>query len=116
MICKIVARVRAPLGACWNKRESWLGEGIVKGKTMRISTIAAAVLAASIGFIFLFARKTPAQGTELFVVVSDGMKPSMEELAPQIERSIGRRLKTQFSSSKAQEEKILSGEPFDAAI
>jgi molybdate transport system substrate-binding protein len=116
MICDIAARVRAPLGACWNKRESWLGEGIVKGKTMTLSTIAVAVLAASIGFIFLFAQKTPAQGTGLLVVVSDGMKPSMEELAPQIEHSIGRRLTTQFDSSNQLKEKIQSGEPFDVAI
>src|ERR1700674_5072924 len=83
---------------------------------MRLSTIAAAILAVSIGFIFLFAQKTPAQGTELLVVVSDGMKPSVEELVPQIEHAIGRKLTIQFNSSKAIREKIQSGEPFDAAI
>ncbi len=83
---------------------------------MRRSTIAVAILAVSIAFIFLFAQKTPAQGTELLVVVSDGMKPSVEELVPQIEHSIGRKIMAQYNSSKAIREKIQSGEPFDAAI
>jgi molybdate transport system substrate-binding protein len=91
-------------------------EATMKKKTMRLSTIAASILAASIGFIFLFAQKTPAQGTELVVVVSDGMKPSVEELVPQIEHSIGRKITAQYNSSKAIREKIQSGEPFDAAI
>jgi molybdate transport system substrate-binding protein len=91
-------------------------EAIMKRQIVRLSTIVAAILAASIGFIFLFAQKTPAQGTELLVVVSDGMKPSVEELVPQIEHSIGRKLTTQFNSSKALREKIQSGEPVDVAI
>ena len=83
---------------------------------MRRSTIAVAMLAVSIAFIFLFAQKTPAQGAELLVVVSDGMKPSVEELVPQIEHSIGRKITAQYNSSKVIREKIQSGEPFDAAI
>jgi molybdate transport system substrate-binding protein len=91
-------------------------EATMNRKTMSSSTIAAAILAVTTVFIFLFAQKTPAQGTELLVVVSDGMKPSVEELAPQIEHAIGRKLTMQFNSSKAIREKIQSGEPFDAAI
>src|ERR1700675_1182886 len=91
-------------------------EVIVERKTMRRSAIAAAILAMTAGFIFLFAQKTPAQGAELLVVVSDGMKPSVEELVPQIEHSIGRKLTIDFNSSKALREKIQSGEPFDVAI
>jgi molybdate transport system substrate-binding protein len=83
---------------------------------MRITTIAAITLAVTAGFIFLFAQKAPAQGAELVVFTSDGVKTSMEELVPQIERAIGRRLKMELHSSKALEEKILSGESFDAAI
>jgi molybdate transport system substrate-binding protein len=83
---------------------------------MRISTIAAAVLAVSVGFIFLFAPKAPAQGTELVVVTSDGVKAAVEELVPQIEHSIGHKLTTQFGSSKGLIAKIQAGEPFDAAI
>src|SRR5258708_24472078 len=83
---------------------------------MRRSTIAASILSASIGFIFLFAQKTPAQGTELLVVVSDGMKPSVEDLVPEIEHAIGRKLTVQYNSSKNIRDKIQSGEQFDVAI
>jgi molybdate transport system substrate-binding protein len=92
------------------------GEKTMKARSMKLSTIAAAILAVSIGFIFLFAQKTPAQGTDLLVVVSDGIKPSVEELTPQIEHSIGRKLTIQFNSSKVLKDKIQSGEPFDVAI
>jgi molybdate transport system substrate-binding protein len=88
----------------------------MKGKTMKLGAIAATTLAVTAGFIFLFASKAPAQGTELLVFTSDGMKPSVEELSPQIEQSIGRKLTTQFNSSKALKDKIQSGDPFDAAI
>jgi len=92
------------------------GEAIMKWKSTERTTIAATILAVSFGFVFLFAQKTPAQGTELLVSVSDGMKPSVEELVPQIEHSIGHKLTTQFNSSKVLKDKIQSGEPFDAAI
>jgi molybdate transport system substrate-binding protein len=92
------------------------GEATMDWKSIKQGTIAAAMLSVSIGFIFLSAQRTPAQGTELLVVVSDGMKPSVEELVPQIEHSTGRKLKIDFNSSKALRDKIQSGEPFDAAI
>jgi molybdate transport system substrate-binding protein len=88
----------------------------VKVKTMRLGTILMAIVAVTLGFIFLFARKTPAQNSDVRVFTSDGMKPSVQDLVPRIERSIGRRLATQFDSSKRLEEKIQSGEPFDVAI
>src|SRR5579872_3846621 len=91
-------------------------ERSLKAKTIRLGAFAAAILAASIGFIFRLARRTPAQGAELLVVVSDGMKPSVEELLPQIEHAIGRKVTAQYNSSKNIREKIQSGEPFDVAI
>jgi molybdate transport system substrate-binding protein len=91
-------------------------EAIMMSKTMWLSTITVAIVAMTAGFIFLFAQKTPAQSTDLLVVVSDGIKPSVEELIPQIEHSIGRKMTTQFNSSKALKDKIQSGEPFDVAI
>jgi molybdate transport system substrate-binding protein len=88
----------------------------VKTKVMKLGTIAAATLAITAGFIFLFAQRAPAQSAELLVVVSDGMKPSVEQLVPQIEHAIGRKLTVQFNSSKNIRDKIQSGEPFDVAI
>ncbi len=92
------------------------GGAIMIKKTMGLSTIGAAILAVTAGFIFLLAQKTPAQGKEILLVVSDGVKPSVEELVPQIEHAIGRKLTMQFNSSKALKDKIQSGEPFDVAI
>ena len=80
------------------------------------STIAATILALSAGLFSQLARGTPAQTTELHVMISDGMKTVVEELTPQIEQSIGRKLAAQFNSSKNLRDKIQAGEPFDAAI
>lgn len=88
----------------------------MKRKTIRAITIAAVLLAMNGAFLFLFAQKASAQAADLLVLISDGMKPSAEELIPQIERSIGRSLKPHFDSSKRLEENIASGEAFDVAI
>jgi len=88
----------------------------VNGKIRASITIAAGILALSAGLFTLFARRTPGQTTELPVMVSDGMKTVVEELTPQIEHSIGRKLAAQFNSSKNLRDKIQAGEPFDAAI
>jgi molybdate transport system substrate-binding protein len=91
-------------------------EEIVNGKIRTATTIAAAILALSAGLFSMFARRTPAQTTELHVMISDGMKTVVEEITPQIEHSTGRKLAAQFNSSKNLRDKIQAGEPFDAAI
>jgi molybdate transport system substrate-binding protein len=88
----------------------------VNRKIRIASTIAATILALSAGLFSQLARGTPAQTTELHVMISDGMKTVVEELTPQIEQSIGRKLAAQFNSSKNLRDKIQAGEPFDAAI
>ena len=79
-------------------------------------TIVAIILALSAGLFVLFARGTPAQTADLRVMISDGMKPVVEELTPQIEKAIGRKLAEQFNSSKNLRDKIQNGESFDTAI
>ncbi|MGH9678328.1 MAG: molybdate ABC transporter substrate-binding protein [Candidatus Acidiferrales bacterium] len=79
-------------------------------------TIASTILVLISAFAILFVRKTPAEGAELRVLVSDGMKPPVQELTPQIERAIGCKLTPQFDSSKNLRDKIQAGEPFDAAV
>jgi molybdate transport system substrate-binding protein len=88
----------------------------VNRKTRNTLIIAAAVLALSSGFVFISARVTPAQTMELRVMVSDGLKTVVEEVAPQIEQATHRKLAVQFNSSKNLRDKIQAGEPFDAAI
>lgn len=86
-------------------------------RRIKISFSIAAALAVIVAALAIpFARTTPAQGAELHVMVSDGMKAVVEELTPQIERSIGRKLVIDFNSSKNLNDKIQSGQPFDAVI
>jgi molybdate transport system substrate-binding protein len=91
-------------------------EKILNRKTSTPITSAAAILALTAGLFTLSARRTPAQTVELHVMVSDGMKTVVEELTPQIEHFIGRKLAAEFNSSKNLRDKIQAGEPFDAAI
>ena len=79
-------------------------------------SIAATTLVLSAGLLSMFAHSTLAQTADLHVMISDGMKTVVEELTPQIEHSIGRKLAAQFNSSKNLRDKIQAEEPFDAAI
>jgi molybdate transport system substrate-binding protein len=91
-------------------------EGIVNRKIILAIAVALSILILSAGLFSLFARRTPAQTTELHVMISDGMKTVVEEVTPQIEYATGRKLAAQFNSSKNLRDKIQAGEPFDAAI
>lgn len=78
--------------------------------------IAAAILALGFGLMNAPGRTALAQTAELHVMISDGLKPVVEELTPQIEKAIGRKLVIDFNSSKNLRDKVQSGETFDAAI
>lgn len=88
----------------------------MKKKTKRAVNIMGGILALSAAVILPLALRTTAQSRELHVFISDGMKPVVEELTPQIEKAIGRKLAAQFNSSKTLRDKIQNGESFDAAI
>jgi molybdate transport system substrate-binding protein len=88
----------------------------VKKKMRTTIIIVVAILGLSAAIFSPFARTTPGQTTELHVMISDGMKTVVEELTPQIEHFIGRKLAVQFNSSKNLRDKIQAGETFDAAI
>ena len=88
----------------------------MKHTTVRVSAIAAGVLAAGIGLALPFVQTIAAQTTELRVLCSNAVKAAVEELRPQIERSVGRRLAIQFDSSQRLRQKIDAGEPFDVAF
>jgi molybdate transport system substrate-binding protein len=92
------------------------GEEIVTGKIIRIASTAAIAVAVSALFLLQFAVEAPAQSTELRLLVSDGMKPALEALVPEIERATGRPLKAHFDSSKRLAENVLGGEACDVAL
>src|ERR1700726_3803759 len=86
-----------------------VSEELVNRKIRTAITIAAAILALSVVSFSLMAHRVSAQTPELHVMISDGMKTVVEELTPQIEHSIGRKLAAQFNSSKNLQEKITAG-------
>jgi molybdate transport system substrate-binding protein len=83
---------------------------------MTLRLIAAAIVATTVGFIFLSTQEGAAQGAAVRVLVSNGMKAAMEELQPQCERAIGHPLALQFNSTASLKKKIEAGERFDVAI
>ena len=83
---------------------------------MTARSIAAAIVATTIGFFSLSSQEAKAQGGALRVLVSNGMKAAMEELQPQCERAIGHPLALQFNSTASVKKKIQAGEGFDVTI
>jgi molybdate transport system substrate-binding protein len=61
------------------------------------------------------AQNSPSK-TALRLLVSNGMKGSMEALHPQIEKAIGRPLAIQFGSTASLKKRIEAGEAFDLTI
>ena len=57
-----------------------------------------------------------AQVTPVRALVSNGMKAAMEQLRPKAERTIGRPVTLEFSSTAALKKKIANGEDFDVAM
>jgi molybdate transport system substrate-binding protein len=83
---------------------------------MKLRSIAAAIVAASVGFVFLSTQEVAAQGPAVRVLVSNGMKAAMEQLRPRAERAIGHPLALQFNSTASLKKRIEAGEGFDLAI
>jgi len=52
----------------------------------------------------------------LRVYTSDGFKPALQALIPQIEHALGRKVSPEFDASNVLQKKIESGERFDVAI
>ena len=88
----------------------------MKREIIQDVSIAAAILVANAGLIFLPAQRATARDMEVRVLASDGMKPALQALLPQIEHLIGHRVAPDFEPSKALKQKIQSGEVFDVAI
>ena len=88
----------------------------LKLQTVRMIFVIAALLASLITLGFPFAARDAAQSSALRVYTSDGFKPSLQALLPQIEHSIGAKVSPEFEASKTLQQKIAAGEAFDVAI
>jgi len=62
------------------------------------------------------ATQNAAQNNPLRLLVSNGMKGTMEELQPQCEAAVGRSLAIQFGSTASLKKRIEMGEAFDVTI
>jgi molybdate transport system substrate-binding protein len=58
----------------------------------------------------------PAQGADLRVLASNGVKAAVEELKPQLEKASGSTLSIDFNTAATQRERIEKGEAFDIAV
>jgi molybdate transport system substrate-binding protein len=84
---------------------------------MKARSIAAIFAATAAGFVCLFwPLRVTAQDDRLRLLVSNGLKGSMEALHAQCEREAGRPLAIQFGSTASVKKRIEMGEAFDATI
>jgi len=84
---------------------------------MTLRSIAA--IAATVGGCLCLITQPAAQNTSnnaLRVLVSNGMKGTMEALQPQCEQAVGRPLAIQFGSTASLKKRIETGEAFDVTI
>ena len=88
----------------------------MKAGGIRIAAMIAAMVASTLFLSSRFAAQPADQGASLRVYTSDGFKPALQALIPQIERATGRKVSPEFDASKTLQQKIESGERFDAAI
>ena len=86
---------------------------------MTIRSIAA-IVATTGGLVCLTTQpagaQNPSQNNALRVLVSNGMKGTIEELQPQCEKAIGRSLAIQFGSTASLKKRIETGEAFDVTV
>src|SRR4051812_23715418 len=80
-------------------------------------SIARTILATAVGLLVGFSTPpAAAQDKALRLLVSNGMKSSMEALQGQCEKECGRPLAIQFSSTASLKQRIEAGESFDLTI
>jgi molybdate transport system substrate-binding protein len=81
---------------------------------MKFRKIVASTL---VGLVTLLASQaTLAQGGELRLLSSNGIRPAIEALHSAAEKEIGRKISIEFSSSTLLQKQIDAGAPFDLAI
>jgi molybdate transport system substrate-binding protein len=83
---------------------------------MMTRPITAAIVATTLGFLFLPPPQRAAEGAPVRVLVSNGMKAAMEGLQPQCEHAIGRPLAVQYNSTLSVKKMIEAGQGFDVTI
>ena len=81
-----------------------------------VRPFARTLVATIVALLCGFSMPAAAQDNALRLLVSNGMKGSMEALQAQCEKEIGRRLAIEFGSTASLKQRIEAGESFDATI
>ena len=80
---------------------------------MKISVLTAAV---TCGFMILLTQGLAVEAAEVKVLSAAALRPVMNELGPQFERTTGHKLVIQFDVVGVLKRQIDAGEPFDVAL
>ena len=75
-----------------------------------------AAAAAALGAMMMFAAGVTARAAEIAVVSPPSLKPMLDELGPQFERTTGHKLAIKYATSAVLKRQIDAGETFDAAL
>lgn len=81
---------------------------------MRSTRMIAAV--SGLGLLAMLAQARAAEGAEIRVLCSTGLKAVMEELVPQFERATRHKIVITFGLASAMKQRIEAGEAFDVAV
>jgi molybdate transport system substrate-binding protein len=73
-------------------------------------------IAAALLFLFAAATSKDVDAAELKLMITNGAKPVIAEIAPQFERSTGHKLSIAYEGSPKLQEAILRGDDFDVAL
>jgi molybdate transport system substrate-binding protein len=76
----------------------------------------AAALAVAFAWLGAAAAQPAAQGAPLRVLSSNGVRAALEQLAPQCERMVGRKLAIEFGTSTSIKQRLEGGEAVDVAF
>jgi molybdate transport system substrate-binding protein len=88
----------------------------MKNRLMGVYVVAVSSMALCFGLTTLLSRQAMAQSAGLRVMASDGVKPAVNALLPQIEGATGQKVATEFNASKTLTQEIADGKAFDVAI
>jgi len=83
---------------------------------MKCNVFGVAAVVGGLLFVASPDASAQAQGDAIRVLISNGLKTSLEALRPDAESAVGRPIAMEFSSTAALKMRIQSGERFDATL
>jgi molybdate transport system substrate-binding protein len=78
--------------------------------------VLSAIALAKVAVVVFLAAPLMASAAEIKLLTGFGLKPLLEEIGPEFERSAGHKLAIDYGSTFTSKRKIDAGEPFDVAI